>query len=420
MRQASRAEAWCANAINELQYLGCPKEPGCPGTMAGKMRDPYKVLGVRKDAGADEIKAAWRSLAKSAHPDHNLGDPTATERFAEIGRAYETLKDPQKRSRYDQIARMAEAKGQSQEKTIMQQRQAAREAAERARAARANADKIMEELARANARKAAASGQQAGASESPEDMVERIFGVKAGQAQQPQATVAAGAQQAEKPQEQPNATAPEEPLVEEEQLATVAASAGSRSAFGIIGSLVRRITGSNAPEKPPEKTPEVAAEATVTLDDMLKSRWITVPLPDNREARFQATTDISNGQVLHLKGQGLKLQGMLRGDVAVTVHLSTGGRFTLDGSDVRTILPITIENAVLGCEVMVEGLSGPVKITVPAWSGSDQIVRISGEGLPDGNGGKGDLVVELRLMLWEKPDDKVTDLMRSMREGLFL
>ncbi|MGY5779337.1 DnaJ domain-containing protein [Rhizobium sp. LEGMi135b] len=385
------------------------------------MRDPYKVLGVRKDAGADEIKSAWRSLAKTAHPDHNLGDPTASERFAEIGRAYETLKDPQKRSRYDQIARMAEAKGQSQEQTIMQQRQAAREAAERAKAARANADKIMEELARANARKAAASaasGQQGNAAESPEDMVERIFGVKTGQAQQAQATAAPGAPQAENPQEQPNTAAPEEPQVEEEQLAT--ASAGSRSAFGILGSLVRRITGGNAPEKPPEKTPEVAAEATVTLDDMLKSRWITVPLPDNREARFQATTDISNGQVLHLKGQGLKLQGMLRGDVAITVHLSTDGRFTLDGSDVRTILPVTIENAVLGCETTVEGLNGPVRITVPAWSGSDQVVRISGEGLPDGNGGKGELIVELRLMLWEKPDDKVTDLMRSMREGLFL
>jgi DnaJ-class molecular chaperone len=389
--------------------------------MAGKMRDPYKVLGVRKDAGADEIKSAWRSLAKTAHPDHNPGDPTASERFAEIGRAYETLKDPQKRSRYDQIARMAEAKGQSQEQTIMQQRQAAREAAEKAKTARANADKIMEELARGNARKAAASaasGQQGNAAESPEDMVERIFGVKAGQAQQAQATAAAGAKQAEKPQEQPDTAAAEEPQVEEEQLAT--ASAGSRSAFGILGSLVRRITGGNAPEKPPEKTPEVAAEATVTLDDMLKSRWIAVPLPDNREARFQATTDISNGQVLHLKGQGLKLPGMLRGDVAVTVHLSTDGRFTLEGSDVRTILPVSIENAVLGCETTVDGLNGPVRITVPAWSGSDQVVRISGEGLPDGNGGKGDLIVELRLMLWEKPDDKVTDLMRSMREGLFL
>lgn len=390
--------------------------------VAGKMRDPYKMLGVKRDAGADEIKAAWRNLAKSAHPDHNMGDPTATERFAEIGRAYETLKDPAKRSRYDQIASMAKAKGQSHEQTIIQQRQAMREAAERAQVARANAEKVMEELARANARKAAASAassRQAGASETPEDMVERIFGVKAAPAQQDKATAETVVQQTEKPQE-PNAAATEEAQAEDELLAMGTASVGSRSRFGILSSLVRRITGSNVQDKPPEKTPEVAAEATVTLDDMLKARWITVPLSDGREARFQATTDISNGQVLHLKGQGLKLQGMLRGDVAITVHLSTDARFTPDGHDVRTTLPVTIENAVLGCETTVEGLSGPVKITVPAWSGSDQIVRIPGEGLPDGNGGKGDLIVELRLMLWEKPDDKITDLMRSMREGFFL
>ncbi len=387
------------------------------------MRDPYKVLGVKRDAGADEIKSAWRSLAKTAHPDHNMSDPTANERFAEIGRAYETLKDPQKRSRYDQIARMAEAKGQSTEQTIIQQRQAARETAERAKAARANAEKVMEELARATARKAAASAaasQQTAPNESPEDMVERIFGAKAGRStQQERATAETIAQQASKPQEA-NPAAAEDIQVEEELLATGTGSGGSRSAFGILSSLVRRITGSNVQDKPPEKTPEVAAEATVTLDDMLTSRWITVPLSDGREARFQATTDIGNGQVLHLKSQGLKLPGMLRGDVAVTIHLSTDARFTPDGHNIRTTLPVTIENAVLGCETTVEGLNGPLKLTVPAWSGSDQIVRIPGEGLPDGNGGKGDLIVELRLMLWEKPDDKITDLMRSMREGLFL
>ncbi|MFT4184498.1 MAG: DnaJ domain-containing protein [Rhizobium sp.] len=376
------------------------------------MRDPYKVLGVKKDAGTDEIKAAWRNLAKAVHPDHNAGDPSATERFAEIGRAYETLKDPQKRSRYDQVARMAEAQ------TIMQQRQAAREAADRAKAARANAEKIMEELARANAQKAAAANPQqaAGSGETPEEVIERIFGVKNAKPGQTAADTASAA--ADKQQTSSGATA-EETFADEEQLATGTGSVTSRSPFGIFGSLVRRITGA-AQDKPPEKTPEIAAEATITLDDMLKGRWISVPLADGRETRFQATTDIGNGQVLHLKGQGLKLPGMLRGDVAITVHLSTDSRFTLDGLDVRTTLPVTIENAVLGYEAEVEGLNGPVRLTVPAWSGSDQVVRISGEGLPDGQGGKGDLLVELRLMLWEKPDDKVTDLMRSMREGLFL
>jgi len=121
------------------------------------MRDFYSVLGVRRDAGADEIKSAWRTKAKSVHPDQNRDDPDANRRFTEIGRAYEVLKDPAKRSRYDQQREKVEAL--EREQTIMQQRQAAREAAEKAKAAKANAERIMAELARADAEKAKADKQ---------------------------------------------------------------------------------------------------------------------------------------------------------------------------------------------------------------------------------------------------------------------
>lgn len=84
------------------------------------------------------------------------------------------------------------------------------------------------------------------------------------------------------------------------------------------------------------------------------------------------------------------------------------------------MLPLSIENAVLGTEARIEGPSEPLNVTIPAWSGSDKTIRIPGQGLPREEGGRGDLVVELRIILWEKPDDKITDLMRSMREGLFL
>ena len=72
------------------------------------MRDPYAVLGVKKSAGQEEIKAAWRSLAKAVHPDQNHDDPLATVRFTEAGRAYDLLRDPDKRSRYDRQQREAE------------------------------------------------------------------------------------------------------------------------------------------------------------------------------------------------------------------------------------------------------------------------------------------------------------------------
>ncbi len=405
------------------------------------MRDPYKTLGVKRDAGVDEIKAAWRNLAKAVHPDHNQSDPTATERFAEIGRAYETLKDPKKRGRYDQIIRMAEATNQSPEQTIIQQRQAAREAAERAKVARANAEKVMEELARASAQRAAkaaaasASKPAAGAAtatsaanaqatpgvqqrESPEEMVERIFGSQA-KASAPKGDGESYGDKGEGSDGSAEQDNLDETVDDEPVLAAGGIGAILSQPLGILSSLVRRITGAT-PAPVQEKAPDIAAEATISIDDILQGNWISVPLSDGRDVRFQAVSGMSDGHVVHLKGQGLKLQGMLRGDLAITVHMASDTRFRVNGFDIHTVLPVTIENAVLGWHTKVEGPNGPVEVTVPAWSGSDQIIRIASGGLPNGNGAKGDLVVELRLMLWEKPDEKVTDLMRSMKDGLFL
>ncbi len=71
--------------------------------MAENKRDYYEVLGLNKNASADEIKKAYRKSAMKYHPDRNPGDKEAEEKFKELGEAYEVLSDEDKRSRYDQF-----------------------------------------------------------------------------------------------------------------------------------------------------------------------------------------------------------------------------------------------------------------------------------------------------------------------------
>lgn len=417
------------------------------------MRDFYSILGVKRDAGADEIKAAWRTKAKSTHPDQNRDDPNAHNRFAEMGRAYEVLKDPAKRSRYDQQRSKVEAL--EREQTIMQQRNAAREAAEKAKQAKANAERIMAELAQAEAEKAKAEAaaaakadaakaakqekaakaqaqkpEPADAETSTKTSSEGVSG-QAGKAQASATGTANG--KAEGPEEtvsrifgdSPEAAAAAEQLKRDQEDSDIndgiplrGSSSPLLAPIELFSSLVRRLRRT-PPPPPPEKAPDVFADAVVAISDLLEQKAVPVTLTDGREVRVPLS-GATEGHVVKLKGQGLKFQGLLRGDLAVTIRILRHDRFVVDGYDIKTVLPITLENAVLGCETEVEGPEGVVKVTVPPWSNSDQVIRIEALGLPDGDGGRGALVVELRVMLWEKPDEKVTDLMRLMREGLYI
>ncbi|NTJ42787.1 J domain-containing protein [Agrobacterium larrymoorei] len=368
------------------------------------MRDPYSILGVQKDAGSDEIKAAWRSKAKTVHPDQNRDDPDATARFAEIGQAYDLLKDPKKRGLYDQARRAAEGKRRDQ--TIMQQREAARQAAERAKAA----EKLMEELARAQERTAKAAGTSAGDAhgttqtgspntdktakpETAEDMLERIFGTDAkAKAAGDRGDPSSGDDQSDKSE---------------------TAAAGN----GFFGALIRRIRGTPVV---PEKAPDMTAEAIVSVSDLVEQKWITIRMPDERDVRFPLEAGMTDGHSLRLKGQGLKLPELSRGDLVVTILVSRTDEFTVRDHDIHTTLPILLADAVLGCEATVKSPRGELSVSVPAWSGSDKAIRVEGKGLQRQDGTFGDLVVELRIVLLETPDAKVTDLMRHMREGLYL
>src|SRR5215470_268517 len=74
------------------------------------MRDPYDVLGVKRNADAAAIKSAFRKLAKKLHPDANKNDPKAAQRFAEVNSAYEILGEEDKRKAFDRGEIDAEGK----------------------------------------------------------------------------------------------------------------------------------------------------------------------------------------------------------------------------------------------------------------------------------------------------------------------
>src|SRR5215813_9482136 len=113
-----------------MEPLKARSEPGrfdrsrAAGYGRDVMKDPYSVLGVSKTATAEEIKKAYRKLAKKLHPDVNPGDKKAEERFKEVSGAFEILGDPKKRALFDEFGEISTRPGFDEQKAREIQRQA--------------------------------------------------------------------------------------------------------------------------------------------------------------------------------------------------------------------------------------------------------------------------------------------------------
>ena len=182
---------------------------------------------------------------------------------------------------------------------------------------------------------------------------------------------------------------------------------GSRSTSG---------TGSSSARHQPIKI--VGADVTyrlkVTAREAGAGTKRTIATTNGKHLNVSIPAGTRTGQVLRLKGQGMPgLNGGRDGDALVEITIEDTGPFRIEGDDVHLDLPISLKEAVQGSSVDAPGLSGQVRLTIPAGSNSGDVLRLRGKGLENADGTRGDQFVRLLVTLPGKPDSALNAFVRD-------
>jgi DnaJ-class molecular chaperone len=144
--------------------------------------------------------------------------------------------------------------------------------------------------------------------------------------------------------------------------------------------------------------------------DALNGATRTVTLPEGSTLEVRIPPGTRDGQILRLRGKGRPgIGGGPPGDALVEIEVRPHRVFTRKGDDIHLELPISLTEAVLGGKIKVPTPSGSVTMTVPKWSNSGTVLRLKGKGAPR-NGGRGDEYVTLKVVLPDKPDPELANL----------
>jgi len=378
--------------------------------------DFYQLLGVARTTPADEIKKAYRKLAKKYHPDMNPGNKSAEEKFKQISVAFDVLSDPKKRGLYDEFGEDAIKMGFDEKK------------AEAYRAYRsggmggggggggfdfggsADVNSIFEQILRgmggfrgtdpfggggASASASAEAGRPAPMR--GEDIIARV-----------QVTLPEAVQGAERtlaltrPGRCPKCQGTGDEG-KPGKCPTCNGTGRTRTGRGPLSfsGACPTCAGTGRAAKP---CPECGGAGVVE-----ETQRLTVKIPPG----------VDNGSKVRVPGQGAAgVRGGPPGDLYIQTELQEHPLVRREGQDLHIDLPITVPEAMLGAEVRVPTFDGDVTVTVPPESQSGRKLRLRGKGVPPLKGGaRGDLYLTVRVMVPPAGNAEVKAAARALEEA---
>lgn len=337
-------------------------------------RDFYEVLGVKKGASEDELKKAYRKLAKENHPDLHPGDKECEARFKEINEAYEVLSDPDKRAKYDQFGHAAFDPSQG----------FGGGGGFGGFEGFGGFGDIFSDIFGGGFGFGGGGGRNPNAPRKGDNLratvnikfEEAAFGVKkdvfVSKIEQCHDCKGTGCAEGTTAEVCPDCKG------------TGTVMSTKRTPFGMVQSS--------------EQCPKCKGRGKIIHSPCKTCRGIG-SVRRQHKVSVSIPAGIDDGQTISLKGQGnAGLNGGPAGDLLITVLVQPHVRFERDGASILLDQEISFAQAALGAEVEVPTLDGKVKLNIPEGTQTGTTFRLKGKGVPFlRNGGRGDQFVTVNV-----------------------
>jgi molecular chaperone DnaJ len=359
-------------------------------------KDFYQVLGVAKDASPQEIKKAYRKLARTHHPDANKGDAKAEERFKEISQAYDVLSDETRRREYDEARALFGSGGGIRFPGGGPGGSATFDLGDLfgGQAGGGGLGDVLGGLfnrGRGGTAQAARRGADV-ESEVTLSFVEAVDGVTV-----PLRLTSDGPCGACQGTGARAGTTP--------RVCPTCGGAGhtSRNAGGFAFA---------------EPCRECRGRGLV-VDDPCPVCHGSGRAPSSRTVQARIPAGVRDGQRIRLRGKGAPGErGGPAGDLYIVVHVTPHQLFGRRDDNLTVTVPVTFPEAALGAEVKVPTLGGvPVTLRVPAGTANGRTFRVRGKGAPRKDGNRGDLLVTVEVAVPQKVDGAAREALEAYRQA---